>query len=619
MPDREPAQADAPSQETSMNDHVDQRFLSEAPVNLPANRSEPEYWSDAMVETIAGLGTDYIFLLPGSSYRGLHDSLVNHGRNHKPRMVLATHEQIAVSMAHGYAKASGRIGVCALHDLVGLMNGSMGVYNAFGDRAPLLILGGSGPLDPADRRWIDWLHCASTQSDIVKKYVKWSEEPTTPQWHLDAIAQAHKIALTAPRGPVYVTLDCGIQEQKIDGKPTIPDVKYCQPAPPIAANPDALAQAADALLAAKLPVIVGGRFGIDPAITKPLVELLELTGAAYRDDLGMVCCPTAHPQNVNGDRDIIKEADAVLAIDCRDLSSLLDNYTHNKEEVGSGRLRTGQAVIDMSLNEMAPSSWSYLRGPQPRVDVQINCDPLLGMQQLNDAIRQRLAKDEAARARVEKRKATVTERHKALSARQRENARKGWDDKPIRPGRMVSEVWEAVKNKNWLLAVRNQASFPEGIWQFPGAGSYLGTNGGGGVGYGPGAAVGAAIACRDSGRFCVALMGDGDFIMSAGAIWSAVHMRAPMLLVINNNTTWGNDEKHQMHVAEDRHRPMENAWIGQRMVDPDIDHATVARGYGAWAAGPIFDPADLGRVLKEAVAVVDKGGVAVVEVRTQLV
>ncbi len=166
-------------------------------------------------------------------------------------MVLTTHEQIAVSMAHGYAKATGRIGVCILHDLVGLMNGSMGVYNAFGDHAPVLVLGGSGPLDPADRRWIDWLHCASTQADIVKNYVKWTEEPTTPQWHLDAIAKAHKVALTQPRGPVYVTLDCGIQEQKITGPVTMPDPKFFQPAPPVAANPDALEAAADALLNSK--------------------------------------------------------------------------------------------------------------------------------------------------------------------------------------------------------------------------------------------------------------------------------------------------------------------------------------------------------------------------------
>jgi acetolactate synthase-1/2/3 large subunit len=602
-----------------MNEHVSQRFSSEAPVNLPANRSEPEYYSDAMVELLGKLGIDYVFLLPGSSYRGLHDSLVNHGRNHKPKMVLATHEQIAVSMAHGYAKATGRIGVCILHDLVGLMNGSMGVYNAFGDHAPLLVLGGSGPLNPADRRWIDWLHCASTQADIVKNYVKWTEEPTTGQWHLDAIAKGHKVALTAPRGPVYVTLDCSIQEQKIEGELIVPDPKFFQPAPPTAANPDALEAAADALLNSTLPVIVGGRFGINPAVTKPLVELVEMTGAVYRDDLAMVCFPTAHPQNASGDREIVKEADVVMAIDCRDLSSLLDSYTEHKEYVGSGRLRPGRKVIDMSLNDMSPSSWSYLRGPQPLVDVQINCDPLFGMKQLNAVIRGRLEKDAAARAKVEQRRKVANARHSTIRARQAENARKGWDDKPIRPGRMVSEVWEAVKDKNWLLAMRNQASFPEGIFQFPGAGSYLGTNGGGGVGYGPGASAGAAIACRDTGRFCVALMGDGDFVMSSGAIWSAVHNRAPLLLVINNNTTWGNDEKHQMHVAEDRHRPVENAWIGQRMVDPDIDHATVARGYGAWAAGPIFDPAELAGVLKQAVAEVEKGGVAVVEVRTQLV
>jgi acetolactate synthase-1/2/3 large subunit len=602
-----------------MSQETDKRFLSEAPVNLPANRIEAEYNSDAMAELLHRLDIDYVFLLPGSSYRGLHDSLVNYGRNHKPRMVLATHEQIAVSMAHGYAKASGRIGVCILHDLVGLMNGSMGIYNAFGDHSPVMVLGGSGPLDPADRRWIDWLHCASTQSDIVKKYVKWTEEPTTAQWHLDAIAKAHKTALTSPRGPVYVTLDCGIQEQRIEGKLDIPDPKYFQAAPPTAANPQALEAAADALLAAKLPVIVCGRFGIDPATTKPLAELVELTGAVYRDDLGMVCMATAHPQNASGDRSIVTEADLVMAIDCRDLSSLLDSYTEHKENVGTGRLRAGRKVIDMSLNEMAPSSWSHFRGPQPLVDVQLNCDPLLGVRQLTEVVRQRLANDKATQGAADKRKTVAQERHRKIRAQQQEAAKKGWDDTPIRPARMVSELWNAVKDKNWMLAMRNQASFPEGIWQFPGSGSYLGPNGGGGVGYGPGAMAGAAIACRDAGRFCVGLMGDGDFVMSSGAIWSAVHNRAPMLLVINNNTTWGNDEKHQMHVAEDRKRPMENAWIGQRMVDPDINHTMVARGYGAWTAGPVFDPSELGDVFRQAVAEVEKGAVAVVEVRTQLV
>src|SRR5262249_36592448 len=152
--------------------------------------------------------------------------------------------------------------------------------------------------------------------------------------------------------------------------------KFFQPAPPVAANPDALETAADALLGSTLPLIVGGRFGIDPAVAKPLVELVELTGAVYRDDNGIIAFPTAHLQRASGDRGIVKEADVVMAIDCRDLSSLLDSYTERKENVGSGRLRPGRKVIDMSFNDMSPSSWSYLRGPAPLVDVQINCDPL---------------------------------------------------------------------------------------------------------------------------------------------------------------------------------------------------------------------------------------------------
>ncbi len=547
------------------------------------------------------------------------NSLVNFGRNYKPTIILATHEQIAVSMAHGYAKATGRAGVCILHNLVGLMNGSMAVYNAYGDRAPVLVLGGSGPLDPSDRRWIDWLHCANTQSDLVKPYVKWAEEPPTGQAMLDAIGRGHKIALTEPRGPVYVTIDCGVQENRIANGLHIPEARQFQPPPPPAANPDALEAAADYLIAAEFPLLVGGRFSINPAATAPLVELVELVGAGYRDDHALVAFPTSHPQNLSGDRGLLKEADAILAIDCRDVASLLDDYTGKKKEVGAGGEESRRKVIDMSLNDMSMSSWSYLKGRLAPIDVQLACEPLIGMRQLADAVRRRLSADEAGRTRIARRKAVLAERHERLRARQREAARKGWDDNPIAPARMVSELWEAVKDKDWLLTVRNQSSFPEGIWQFAGAGQYLGHNGGGGVGYGPGAAVGAAIANRDSGRLCVALFGDGDFIMSASAIWSAVHYRAPMLAVINNNNTWGNDEKHQLEVAADRGRPRENAWIGQRMVNPGIDYATTARSYGAWSAGPITDPAALAGVFRQAIAEVEKGSVAVVDVRTKLV
>jgi acetolactate synthase-1/2/3 large subunit len=262
----------------------------ETPVNLPDNQQQAEYGSDAIADLISSLGFEHVFLVPGSSFRGLHDSLVNHLRNRTPEMILCPTESIAVSMAHGYSKATGKPSLCIIHDLVGLMLGTMSVYNAACDRAPVVILGGSGPLNPDDRRYIDWAHTASSQCDLVKPMVKWTAEPPTLQSTLDQLAKAHKIAASAPTGPVYVSIDQGAQECAMPANLIIPDVdlpRY-QPAPPTAANPDALAQAADMLLSAKMPLIIGGRFGRSSETTAPLVKLLELTGAAYVDDRSIV-------------------------------------------------------------------------------------------------------------------------------------------------------------------------------------------------------------------------------------------------------------------------------------------------------------------------------------------
>ena len=114
----------------------------------------------------------------------------------------------------------------------------------------------------------------------------------------------------------------------------------------------------------------------------------------------------------------------------------------------------------------------------------------------------------------------------------------------------------------------------------------------------------------------VAIYGDGEFMMLPSAIWTSAHYRVPLLLAINNNSTWANDERHQMHIANLRGRPQENAWIGQRMINPDPDYATVARGFGAWAEGPVTDPGALAGVFARAVKDVEAGNVAVVDVRT---
>ncbi|MGE0747570.1 MAG: thiamine pyrophosphate-binding protein [Rhodospirillales bacterium] len=590
----------------------------ETPVNLPANRSEAAYVSDAMVDVMAALGFDYVFLLPGSTFRGLHDSLVNHGRNIRPKIILATHEGAAIAMAHGYAKAKGRSALAVVHDLVGLMHGSMMVYNAWCDRTPVVVLGGAGPIDPAERRFIDWVHSASTQSDIVKPWVKWTDEPPTGSATLESIARANRIAQTYPRGPVYVSVDCAVQETAIDASLAVPELDHprYRPAAPVAPNPGALAQAAEALVGARQPLVIGGRFGIRRETGAPLQALVEALGAAYRDDHNIVCMPTAHPQNLNGDAKILGESDVVISFDVQDLNALLGMYSSRRSSIaGAAGAAQRPTVIDVSMTEYAVNAWAAYGGPMPPVDIQLNCEPALGLAMLLDAVKARLASDATARQRIAARTEALAARHKALRAAQRARWDKQWDRSPVIVPRLTEAVYQAVKGKDYVLLGRSIV-FPEGLWQFDGAGRFLGSSGGGGVGYGPGASVGAALALRDEGKFAVSILGDGDFVMYPGALWTAVHYRIPLLVVVNNNSTWGNDEQHQIEVAHHRSRPAENAWIGQRMPDPAIDFATVARGFGAWAEGPIAGPGELEAALRRAVAEVEQGRVAVLDVRT---
>jgi acetolactate synthase-1/2/3 large subunit len=595
------------------NDYGSMKY-PETPTNLPANKSTAEFGSDVMADVISDMGFKHIFVLPGSSYRGLHDSLVNHLRNQNPEMIMCNHESIVVAMAHGYAKASGATATCVVHDLVGLMCASVSVFDAWVDRVPVLVFGGSGPQDPARRRPIDWTHTASMQCDLVKPFTKWTAEPVTLQAAVDSMLRANKIAASKPSGPTYVSLDLGLQEDPLPEELVVPDANLTrfQAPPPIAANADTLECAVDMLLASNNPLIIGGRFGRDLGTSEILIELVELSGASYVEDRAVVCMPTFHPQNINGDATIRQNADLIVTIDCVD--SVTAANAHNKNIRG----RDGQKIIEMTLENLIPSSWSNAGGPQAAVDLQIDCEPVHGMVQLIKVLKMRLVGDSSATKKINERKSEIAKVHTALRKAQVEQQREDWDSIPISTGRLIHELYQAVKDKPWVLPVRNHRSFPEGIWEFSSSGQYLGADGGGGVGYGPAAAVGAALVYRDQGRLPVAIMGDGDFQMGSGAIWTAVHYKIPLLLVINNNNSWGNDEFHQRNIAKKRGRPVENAWIGQRMAEPATDYAAIVRGFGGWAEGPVEDPNTLPEVFTRAVNEVEKGNVAIVDVRTAL-
>lgn len=587
--------------------------LGEVPAGLPAERQPPAFGSDLVVDLLHQLGIRYLPLNPGSSFRGLHDSLVNHGGNRAPQLLLCLHEEIAVSLAHGYAKATGGIGAAAVHDLVGLMHASMAVYDAFCDRTPLLVLGGSGPADPAQRRPIDWLHSATTQAQLVRDYVVWDAEPTTPQALVSDVLRAHQRALSAPRGPAYVSLDAGAQEMRLTGVQPPVRVAGHAPAPPVAPDPVSLDRAADMLVGAQRPVVVGGRVALDRRATPLLVELVELLGAAYQDDRNSVAFPTAHAQNLSGDKHLLSDADVVLAVDVVDLPALLRPQERGARDA-SAATAAGPAVVDLSYGDLGMRSWSNAFAAPVERTVQLLAEPLLGLTQLIAALRRRI--DAPTRSDIEARRSAVASKGTALRAEQRDALERGWSSSPISPARLVAQTWDAVRDHDVLLCLRNTRTWPQGVWQFSGAGDYLGHSGGGGVGYGPGALVGGALAARDQGRLGVGIIGDGDLLMAAGALWTAVHYAIPALVVVNDNGSFYNDEPHQAEVARHRRRPQENSWIGMRIAGPAVDIAALARSYGCWAADTVTDPEDIADALDAGLQQALDGRVAVVHVRT---
>jgi thiamine pyrophosphate-dependent acetolactate synthase large subunit-like protein len=154
-------------------------------------------------------------------------------------------------------------------------------------------------------------------------------------------------------------------------------------------------------------------------------------------------------------------------------------------------------------------------------------------------------------------------------------------------------------------------------WPFRHPLDFLGGDGGGGVGGGPGISVGCALALKGTGRLPVAICGDGDYLMGVTALWTAAHYRIPLLLVVANNRSFFNDELHQERVARMRNRPVENRWIGQRISDPDIDLAAMARAQGAQGFGPLTKAGELASTFSAAIAAVEGGAVAVVDVRVE--
>jgi thiamine pyrophosphate-dependent acetolactate synthase large subunit-like protein len=557
------------------------------------------FGSDAVADVLRALELPWIAMNPGASYRGLEDSLVNYLGNERPTMLVCLHEESAVAIAHGYAKVTGKPMAVAVHSNVGLMHASMAIFNAWCDRMPVLIIGATGPVDAPKRRpWIDWIHTVRDQGALVRHFVKWDDQPASPAAARESLLRAHALAWSAPMAPVYVNLDAEMQEAPLAAPLPDLDLSRFAAAKPASLSAHQGAEAIGLLQRAKRAVMLVGRVSRNLEDWNARVELAERLKMRVVTDLKVGAgFPTDHPLHVAAPAiyavpatlEAIRDADAILSLDWVDLAGTLTAAT--------GSVAAKAKVVHCSLDHVLHNGWGMDYQALPAVDLALAVDPDVAVRDLLRAFG-----------------SGITTRKAAKRANQATRAASSKDALSIDD--LAAALHDAAGKRDVTLT-HLPLGWNGASWHFRHPLDYIGFNGGGGVGAGPGISVGAAIALRGSGRLAVGVLGDGDFLMGVTALWTAVHYGIPLLILVANNRSFFNDEIHQERMARMRKRPVENRWIGQRVTDPDIDLAGLARAQGCVGLGPIADARDLSRALREAIAAVDRGAVAVVDVHVQ--
>nr|CAD6606422.1 acetolactate synthase [Rhizobium sp. TCK] len=555
----------------------------------------PEWGSDVIAQTLRDLDLRYVAINPGASYRGIHDSLVNFTGN-DPEILLCVHEEAAVAIAHGWAKITGRPMAVALHSNVGLMHGSMGIFNAFCDRVPMVVVGATGPLDAARRRpWIEWIHTAQDQGALIRDFVKWDDQPGSVAAARDALIQGTAVAATAPRGPVYINIDAALQEERVTRPLVDPDI--ARRGSPVAATPvpDLLERAASILKTGTHIVFMMGRMSRELADWDRRIALAEYLGARVVTDFKTGSTfPTNHRLTVGragyfpdpDAKTALTEADVIVNFDWLDFGGTLRSVFPDRPVTAK--------IISASLDSFAHRGWSKDGGAHYPADVSFLNEP----DQVVHALANLLDAREAQKPGLPP--LSTPPKGKTLT--------------PQDIAILLRSKLDAVKP----CLIRGPLSWTGDDWPVDHPLGALGYDGGGGIGSGCGMAVGAALALRDTGsdRLPLAVLGDGDFLMNASALWTGINKRVPLLVVVLNNRSFYNDEVHQETVAKHRNRPIENKHVGIVMSGPDIDVSSVARGFGAWSPGLLQGADALLAAIDEALSVLKHGGTAVLEVET---
>jgi acetolactate synthase-1/2/3 large subunit len=580
----------------------------------PAERSG----SDFMVDVFKSLDFDYICANPGSSFRGLHESIINYGGNQSPELITCCHEESSVAMGHGYFKVEGKPLAVMAHGTVGLQHAAMALYNAWCDRVPVyLILGNHS--DAALRRGAEWYHGVQDAADMVRDYTKWDDTPWSLTHFAESAVRAYKIALTPPMAPVVLVLDGHLQEEPIPRDVPLSVPKLTVPVPPQGES-GAVEELARWLVEAEFPVLVADRLARTPAGMSLLVELAELLQAAVIDQGSRLNFPTRHPLNQSERAGaVIGQADLIVGLELADFWSTVNSLRDQLHRSARRVAQPSAKLVSITTGDLyIRANYQDFRRMQ-EVDLAIAADGEATLPVLIDAVR-RLTTSARGRA-YEARGAALAAASRRAAENAREAASYAFDASPVSTARLCQEIWAQIKDEDWSLVssyYSDGGGWPRRLWNFDKSYQWLGHAGGGGIGYGAPASVGAALANRRHGRLSVAIQTDGDLMYAPGVLWTAAHHRIPLLSVMNNNRAYHMEVMHVQRMCNARNRGIDRGRIGSELTDPNIDYAKVAAGLGVYSEGPIENPADLGPALRRAIEVVKRGEPALVDVVTQV-
>lgn len=556
--------------------------------------------SDLIVQVLRDLEIEFVASNPGSSFEGLQESLINYGEipNVMPEFISAMHEESAVDMAHGYGKSEGRP-ICALvQGTIGLQHSAMAIYQAYHGRTPMVILVGRD-----DKHFLQ-AHTADDVAGIVRSFTKWDAHPETLAETLPAIQEAYRQAITPPCAPTVVILDTEVQKEEAGDMQVPPYV------PPVI--PTITAQQADEiaarLVSASKPRLTVGRFRTPEGISRS-VELAELVGAsvATSSQVGPMSFPQSHPL-VGPDAD--NESDYVLGL----------------EASGAHAGLVGPHLRTLSERDLTRINYGGVRPPvrpprNPPGPNDISIDAEASLPLIISAVK-KYSNSKNRRAVASRTRSHTDANHAArLTAIEAalEKTREGWDASPVSTARIYAELWPLIKDLDWCIGgpSRFSSSHHMELWDHDKPYSYLGGHPAAALGYGLGAATGAALAARERDRIVINVQTDGDFNYTPGALWTAAHHQLPMLTIMHNNRAWHMELMYVQYMAGVRGRGTDRAHIGTTLRDPYIDYAKLAEGYGVKAEGPIEDPTKLAAALARGVDAVRSGEPYLIDVITQ--